>query len=224
MLSLRFPCGRIELEGPPPPASSVELARNLPKVKGLSVLDLGCGTGLFAIVAARSGAAEAWAVDRDPGAVAFAKANAGRNRAAVRVEPGDWFGPVGDRKFDLVVTNPPQTPAPPGARHPKFAGRDGLLHFERILAEAPAHLTPGGRLYTMVISLADTRRFRELAARFRLEDLGRSRRDFTPEEYEGYAPGLFAWLEDRRARGLAEFEKDAGGWYFWIRYVAGILE
>ncbi len=223
LLSLRFPCGRIELECPPeipaPPTSSIELARNLPKCSGASVLDLGCGIGLFAVVAAKSGAREVWAVDADPIAAAAARRNVERNRVSVHVEEGDWFQPVGDRRFDLIVTNPPQTPAPPGASHPKFGGPDGLLHFRRILADAPRHLAPGGQLLTLVLSIADTREFRAIAeARFRLEDLGRRRRDFTPSEYEGYHPGLFAHLADRRRLGGAEFEEDAGGWYFWIRY------
>lgn len=213
-LSVRFPCGRIEIEYGGsvhvPNALSVELARHLPKCRDLAVLDLGCGAGLFAIVAARSGAREAWATDVNGEAVDFARRNADRNRARVEVARGDWFEPVGARKFDLIVTNPPQTPAPDAARHPKFAGPDGLLYVERILREAPDHLAPGGRIFTMLISLADTRRFLSLASRFEVRDLGRVRRDFTRAEYEGYAPGLYDYFVSRKC----EMED---GW-FWVRY------
>lgn len=215
VLSVRFPCGRVEIEYGGevhvPNALSVELARHLPKCKDLAVLDLGCGAGLFAVVAARSGAREAWATDVCGEAVDFARKNAERNKARVEVGQGDWFEPVGLRRFDLIVTNPPQTPAPLEARHPKFAGADGLLYMERILRDAPDHLAPKGRLLTMLISLADTNRFLSLASgRFDVQGLGQVRRDFTRAEYEGYAPGLHDYFLSRKC----EMED---GW-FWVRY------
>lgn len=219
--TLEFPCGSIVLEGAAPPASSVELARRLPDCRDRSVLDLGCGTGLFALVAAKAGAREVWATDLDAEAAALAGRNAGRNGLAVRVERGDWFEPVGDRRFDLIVTNPPQTPAPGGARGPKFGGPDGLAHFERILREAPRHLEPGGSVYALVISLADTARFRSLAGReFAVRELGRMRRDFTRDEYAAHHPELPAYLEERQA----EFLEDAAGLFFWVRYFEARLK
>ncbi len=204
-----------------PGASSLELAARIPDCAGKSVLDLGCGTGLFAVVAAKRGAREAWATDVSPEAAACAERNATRNGVAVRGSVGDLFEPVRGRRFDLIVTNPPQTPAPDAAWGPKFGGEDGLRFFERILREASDHLEENGRLLTMLISLADTRRFAELASeRFRLENLGESERDFTREEYAGYWPGLFEFLLDRKRRGSAEFEERPGGFRFRVRYFA----
>jgi ribosomal protein L11 methyltransferase len=69
---------------------------------GRTVADVGCGTGVLAIAAARRGA-EAVAVDVDPEAVGVARANAARNDAAVEVHEGGvevLTGPV-----DIVVAN-----------------------------------------------------------------------------------------------------------------------
>ncbi|MFN3485965.1 MAG: methyltransferase [Planctomycetota bacterium] len=222
VLTVEQPC-RIELECPAdvhaPGPSSQELARYLFSVKGKSVLDLGCGTGIFALVAARLGARDVWATDVSSAAVETTRRNAARNGLEVHVKQGDLFEPVRGRRFDVIVTNPPQTPAPPEARGPKFGGEDGLRYFRTILREAPRHLDDGGQLLTFLISLADTSTFeRLLGETFRFRPLPKSRREFTPLEYDSYWPGLFDFLQDRRRRGLAEFEEENGRFFYWVRY------
>lgn len=73
---------------------------------GDRVADLGTGTGILAIAAAKLGAREVWAVDNDPLAVLVAQENIQNNRVAhqVRVVQGEgWQGLQG--KFDLVLCN-----------------------------------------------------------------------------------------------------------------------
>ncbi len=67
-----------------------------------SVLDMGCGSGLLAIAAAKLGAKEIVAIDNDPVAVEAAKKNARINNVAVKCICSD--APP-DRCFDLVVAN-----------------------------------------------------------------------------------------------------------------------
>ena len=75
------------------------------------VLDLGCGTGILAIAAARAlPAARVVAVDNDPVAVAVARANVRRNRVHVRVRvlvATGFAHPAlrGERRFGLVLAN-----------------------------------------------------------------------------------------------------------------------
>ena len=80
----------------------------LPLRAGLSVLDLGTGSGVGAVFAARCGAAVV-AVDINPEAVRCARINALLNRvdARVAVRTGDHFEPVAGLRFDLVLFNPP---------------------------------------------------------------------------------------------------------------------
>ncbi|HSK23905.1 MAG TPA: 50S ribosomal protein L11 methyltransferase [Egicoccus sp.] len=69
---------------------------------GAGVADIGCGTGVLAIAAARLGA-EVVAVDIDPDAVEVTRENAARNDVEVRTAVGsvdDLDGPV-----DVVVAN-----------------------------------------------------------------------------------------------------------------------
>jgi ribosomal protein L11 methyltransferase len=56
---------------------------------GGSLADLGCGSGVLAIVAARMGYAPVVAVDYEPASVEATRRNAARNGAAVRAAQGD---------------------------------------------------------------------------------------------------------------------------------------
>ncbi|WP_339138315.1 MAG: 50S ribosomal protein L11 methyltransferase [Candidatus Electrothrix sp. GW3-4] len=72
-----------------------------------SVLDLGTGTGLLAIAAAKLGVERVTALDNNPLAVEVAQANAERNNCAdiVKVRPFDLMEGLPDMDHDLVITN-----------------------------------------------------------------------------------------------------------------------
>jgi len=72
---------------------------------GAAVLDLGTGSGILAIAAAKLGAGRVLAVDRDPVAVKAARANIVTNgvQGAVSVMEGSLKGVSGN--YDLVVVN-----------------------------------------------------------------------------------------------------------------------
>jgi len=70
---------------------------------GLSVLDVGTGSGLLAIAAKRLGAGRVAASDVDPEAQRVASENAERNGVALEVTGADLPGIAGP--FDLVVAN-----------------------------------------------------------------------------------------------------------------------
>ena len=75
---------------------------------GVKALDLGCGSGILAIAAARLGAAHVLALDIDPTAVRIAAENAAVNGVAERVtaQEGSLESLVGSaRRFDLAAVN-----------------------------------------------------------------------------------------------------------------------
>ncbi len=72
------------------------------------VLDLGCGSGILSIAAARLGAARVWALDIDPLAVKVTQENAARNGVAgvVTAQQGSLDSLLGSpRRFGLVLAN-----------------------------------------------------------------------------------------------------------------------
>jgi release factor glutamine methyltransferase len=124
-----------------------------------SVLDLGTGSGciLTSLLAERP-MAQGMGVDLSAAALAIATANQQRLLPDAQViwAQGSWFEPV-QRKFDLIVSNPPYIAADemdalsPEVRNwePHMAltpGGDGLDPYRVIAAGAAAHMTAGGWL------------------------------------------------------------------------------
>lgn len=123
------------------------------------VLDLCTGGGSLAILAARVFPdAQVDAVDLSADALAVARRNVDAHGLAERIAlyQGDLFAPLGAKRYDLILTNPPyvetaaMTAFPPEfAAEPRLAhdgGSDGLTIVRRILQAAPEHLTPQGAL------------------------------------------------------------------------------
>jgi ribosomal protein L11 methyltransferase len=72
---------------------------------GARVLDVGCGSGILSIAAARLGARAVVAIDVDPIAVEATRANARRNRLAGQIDTRQGSLPSGAGPFDLVLAN-----------------------------------------------------------------------------------------------------------------------
>lgn len=130
---------------------------------GARVLDVCTGSGLLALTAALRGVHDVTAVDVSRRAVLTVKLNARLNGVRIRALRGSLFEPLPGEAFDAIVSNPPYVPdssgAPPtrGTERAWAAGRDGRALLDRLLAEAPARLRPGGRLLVVHSSLLDLR-------------------------------------------------------------------
>jgi ribosomal protein L3 glutamine methyltransferase len=127
------------------------------------ILDIGTGSGCIAIACAVAFPnAHVDAVDLSSHALEVARRNVAKHGVAdrVRLFQGDVYEPLGNARYDLIVSNPPyvseaeMAELPAEYRHePDLAlraGSDGLDVVRRILAGLPRHLEPGGALFVEV--------------------------------------------------------------------------
>jgi SAM-dependent methyltransferase len=146
----------------PPSRTSRELADRIEVREGEVVVDLGCGSGVLGIVAARLGAGFVYGSDILPEAAACATENARLlgvgDRTAFRA--GDMFEPLADVQADVVIGDVSGIPDEiaevsgwfPGGHAGGPTGSEvPLAMIERV----SDHLRPGGRMYLPTGTIQD---------------------------------------------------------------------
>jgi len=121
------------------------------------ILDAGTGSGALAVTLQLETGAEVWATDISGAAAKVARANAARLGGQVGVVVCDLMEAIADSVVDLIVSNPPYVPLAqreglqrevrdwePGVA--LFGGESGFEIYERLVADAPRVLRPGGWL------------------------------------------------------------------------------
>jgi release factor glutamine methyltransferase len=152
----------------------------------IAICDLGTGSGCLAVALARElPAAQIWAVDVSPAALAVARANAQRHRVADRIHflESDLFSLVSPQRFDVIACNPPYIDTTrldslqPELRYePRRAldgGERGLDVVRSVIESAPDYLRADGWLMMeigadqgpMVAAMARERGFAAVAVR-----------------------------------------------------------
>jgi HemK-related putative methylase len=127
---------------------------------GASVLDMGTGSGVCALFAARH-ARRVVAVDISAAAVRCARLNAVLNHLDDRIDirHGDLFTPLADERFDLVLFNPPFLLGDPkDDRDAAWRSSDAARRFAAGLGD---HLEPGGTALLLLSSFGDACTFFE---------------------------------------------------------------
>lgn len=141
-----------------PREDSLLLAAALEKIlenkNNKTFLEIGCGSGLLSIIAAKHGY-EVLAADINPAAVECTKRNAELN--GVKVEPmqSDLFQNIPIKKFDLIVFNPPYLPEEQNAENRAWAGGKNLEVIKEFIKNAKRYLNDNGKVLVVISSLSN---------------------------------------------------------------------
>ncbi|MDD2366493.1 MAG: peptide chain release factor N(5)-glutamine methyltransferase [Desulfuromonadaceae bacterium] len=123
-----------------------------------TILDVGAGSGCLSVVLKKLFAnSDVTATDISKEALRVARLNADKHGVNIEFLIGSLFTPLSDRKFDLIVSNPPYIPTADIMNleievrdfDPMLAldgGGDGLEIYRKIIPEALNHLNPAGWL------------------------------------------------------------------------------
>jgi release factor glutamine methyltransferase len=145
-----------------PSEDSFLFAENLEVHTGDWVLDLGTGSGMLGVLAAKK-AREVLSVDLNPYAVRCAKQNAVLNgvRDKMLFLQSDLFTAMAETaKFDLILFNAPYLPvenseADSWLSRAWAGGTTGRQVIDRFISQAPQHLKQAGRILLMQSTLAN---------------------------------------------------------------------
>jgi SAM-dependent methyltransferase len=153
-----------------PTSTSVALAEAMEINEGEVVLDVGCGSGILAFVAARLRAAMTYGCDVSVDAVRVATENARRLGIAAVTDfrAGNLLEPMKDVRADVVIGDVSGIPDPIAAATGWFpddrgggpTGAELPIAMLRSLGEC---LKPGGRLYLPTGTIQDERSVLEVA-------------------------------------------------------------
>lgn len=159
-----------------------EVLKSSQTIKKCEILDIGTGSGAISISIAKNSLAKVTAVDISKQALEVAKQNAKENDVKIEFVESDLFlGLKKNKKFDIIVSNPPYIPSEDVENldeevkkyDPRLAldgGRDGLDFYRKIIAEAGKHFKKDGLIffeigkgqYTSVKKLLEKNGFTEI--------------------------------------------------------------
>ena len=155
------------------------LAENLKVNEDDIVLDMGTGSGILGILAAKK-AKRVIAVDSNPHAVRCAKLNAKASKVVDKMDIrlGDLFQPIKqNERFTLILFNAPYLPTSPDEEKTWIGrawagGPTGRQLIDRFIAEAPRYLCENGKILLVQSSLSNVeetmRRLREAGLEARI--------------------------------------------------------
>jgi methylase of polypeptide subunit release factors len=134
-----------------PGLTTDELAQCISFAATTTLLDIGCGAGSLALVAAATGVPTVVGTDIDPRAIDYARFNGRLNRLHCEWLVGDLAAPVTGRKFDVVVSQPAYVAQPEAIEGVTFlhGGPRGDELAMRLLGELPELLGTRGRAWVL---------------------------------------------------------------------------
>ena len=132
-------------------------------LEGKSFLELGCGSGIISILAAKKGS-NVTSTDINPTALQALQKNADANGLELTIEYSDLFENLQRKHFDYIVINPPYYPKTPQSvpEQAWFCG-ENFEYFEKLFAQLPAFITGDNDVYMILSEDCDLNAIQSIA-------------------------------------------------------------
>lgn len=138
-----------------PSDDSYLLLRAISVRQNQNFLEMGCGSGIVSIHAAKLGATVT-AADINPNAVECTRQNANRNQVRLKVKQSDLFQNISGY-FDVIAFNPPYLPSETRStswiEKSWSGGEEGSETAVEFMEQAWRFLAPGGSIYLVLSSI-----------------------------------------------------------------------
>jgi len=185
---------------PPSPHGTKGLGENIEVRKGDWVLDIGTGTGILAILAAKMGG-KVWAVDILDREVECAKQNALLNKVKISIVKSDLFREIPKRKYDVIIANVPQELLSPkiikNSKPEIIIGMHGFGDGSRLLIktlkQAKPFMKQSSRLFVVVYTMIGWRN----SLKYISKNYSAKLLDFFPGEVKSFVYEDLEWYKSR---------------------------
>jgi release factor glutamine methyltransferase len=178
------------------------------------VLDIGTGSGIQAIAAAKK-AEQVLAVDIDQYAVEFAESHAkGNDITNITFKKSDLFSKV-KGKFNLIIFNPPYLPEEKGEEKSTArkvsGGKKGYEIIGRFFSQANPHLEDKGKILIVFSSMTNRDKVDEIIRDYGFDFKILSQQNLAFETLYVYAAERTILLEELMSEGFINIKKFAKG-------------
>ena len=151
-------------------------------LKNKSLVELGCGSGLLSVTAAKHGAYVV-ASDIDPAAVNCTSENAKLNNVVVTTVQSDLFDNIPKQRFDYIVISPPyfRGKAKNTIQRGWYYG-ETFDFFVKLFKQVRPFIAEGSRVFMTLSEACEVEEIKDLAQREYLELTIRKTKRFWPGE------------------------------------------
>ena len=135
---------------------------NTLKFEGKTFLELGAGTGIISILAAKKGAV-VYASDISSKAVENVKLNAAKNNVQINIFTSDLFNNIPDMQFDYIIINPPYYSRDPGEEeeYAWFCGSN-FEYFKSLFNSLSNYISKDSKVFMILSEVCDIQKIKSI--------------------------------------------------------------
>ena len=134
-------------------------------LKNKTILELGCGSGIISLLAAKKGAIVT-ATDINKIALENLEKNSLKNQSKIEILYSDLFENLQNKSFNYIIINPPYYPKKPKniKENAWFCG-EKFEYFENLFEQLPKHLKNNTKCYVILSEDCDIKTIQSIAVK-----------------------------------------------------------